>query len=291
LSTIQELFQEGKSVLKDFPQPHLEAKQLILKCLSLTEEQFLVSLDRRVSRSQERCFKTLISKRIAGVPLPYLTGIKEFWSIPFRISPGVLIPRPETELLVEKTLELSKGKDDVIVDVGTGCGNIAVSLAKERPDAKIYAIESSKKALQLARRNASEQGISTITFASGNLFTPLEKLHLKEKCDFIVSNPPYVSEPDWEKLNPEIRDHEPKSALVAGKTGLEVIELLIQEALLYLKSGGYLLFEIGYNQKDEIQSMFNLFSSWRTISFLKDLAGKNRVAFGRKEVFPVKNHR
>lgn len=282
MSTIQELFQEGKFVLKDFPHPHLESKQLLLKCLSLTEEQFLISLDRSVSSFQERCFNALISKRIDGVPLPYLTGFKEFWSIPFRVSPGVLIPRPETELLVEKTLELSKEKDDVIVDIGTGCGNIAVSLAKERPHARIFAMESSKKALHLARRNASEQGIFTITFASGSLFTPLEKLHVKEKCDFIVSNPPYVSETDWKNLSTEIRDHEPKSALVAGETGLEVIKSLIQEAPLYLKSGGYLLFEIGYNQKDEVQSMFNLFSSWKKVGFLKDLAGKNRVALARK---------
>ncbi len=286
MSTIRELFQEGKSAFKDSPTPHVESKQLLLKCLSLTEEQFLVLLDRSVSSSQKRCFKALISKRIAGVPLPYLTGFKEFWSIPFRVSPGVLIPRPETELLVERALELSKGRDDIVVDVGTGCGNIAVSLAKERPDSKIYAIESSKKALKLARRNASEQGISTITFASGSLFSPLEKLHLKGKCDFIVSNPPYVSEMDWKELSPEIRDHEPKSALVAGKTGLEVIKLLIQEAPFYLKSGGYLLFEIGYNQKNEIQSLFNSLSSWKTVGFLKDLAGKNRVAFGRKESFP-----
>jgi release factor glutamine methyltransferase len=282
LSTIQELFQEGKSVLKDFPHPHLEAKQLLLKCLLLTEEQFLISLDRTVPSSQERCFNALISKRIAGVPLPYLTGFKEFWSIPFRVSPEVLIPRPETELLVEKTLELSKGKNDVIVDIGTGCGNIAVSLAKERPHTRIFAIESSRKALQLAKRNASEQGISTITFASGSLFTPLKKFHIKEKCDFIVSNPPYVSETDWKMLSAEIRDHEPKSALVAGETGLEVIKSLIQEAPLYLKSGGYLLLEIGYNQKEDIQSMFNLFSSWKKVGFLKDLAGKNRVVLARK---------
>jgi release factor glutamine methyltransferase len=282
LSTIQELFLEGKSALKDFPHPHLEAKQLLLKCLSLTEEQFLISLDRGVSSSQERCLKALVSKRIAGVPLPYLTGFKEFWSIPFRVSPEVLIPRPETERLVEKTLELSKGKDDVIVDIGTGCGNIAVSLAKERPHARIFAIESSRKALQIARRNASEQGISSITFASGSLFTPLEKLHIKEKCDFIVSNPPYVSEADWKKLSTEIRNHEPKNALVAGETGLEVIKSLIQEAPLYLKSGGYLLLEIGYNQKDDIQLMFNLFSSWKTVGFLKDLAGKNRIVLARK---------
>lgn len=282
MSTIQELFKEGKSVLKDFPHPHLESKQLLLKCLSLTEEQFLISLDRSASSSQERYFNALISKRIAGVPLPYLTGFKEFWSIPFKVSPEVLIPRPETELLVEKTLELSSGKGEIIVDIGTGCGNIAVSLAKEWPHARIFAIESSRKALHMARRNASEQGISTITFASGSLFTPLEKLHIKEKCDFIVSNPPYVSETDWKKLSTEIRDHEPKSALVAGETGLEVIKSLIQEAPLYLKSGGYLLFEIGYNQKDEIQSMFNLLSSWKKVSFLKDLAGKNRVALARK---------
>ena len=124
MNTLQELIQRGRTLLKEFPHPHLEIKLLLLKCLDLSEEEFFASKDKSVSRSQERCINRLISRRLAGVPLPYLTGIKEFWSIPFRVSPGVLIPRPETELLVEKTIELSKGEgEEIIVDLGTGCSH------------------------------------------------------------------------------------------------------------------------------------------------------------------------
>jgi release factor glutamine methyltransferase len=281
LSTIQELFQKGESLLKDFPNTQLEAKLLLLKCLSLSEEQFWTVLDRSVSRAEERCFHRLISKRLKGIPLPYLTESKEFWSIPFKVTPGVLIPRPETELLVEKVLDYSPGNDEIIVDVGTGCGNIAISLAKELPRTRILATDISRKALRLARMNASSQKVSNITFAAGSAYAPLEKLQLEEKCDFIVSNPPYVSEAEWKTLNDEIRDHEPKSALVAGKAGLEVIKPLIQGAPVYLKPGGFLLFEIGYNQRDEVHSILNSFPVWQDVQFHKDLAGTSRVASAR----------
>lgn len=281
MSTIQELFQKGESLLKDFPNTQLEAKLLLLKCLSLSEEQFWTVLDRSVSRAEERCFHRLISKRLKGIPLPYLTESKEFWSIPFKVTPGVLIPRPETELLVEKVLDYSPGNDEIIVDVGTGCGNIAISLAKELPRTRILATDISRKALRLARMNASSQKVSNITFAAGSAYAPLEKLQLEEKCDFIVSNPPYVSEAEWKTLNDEIRDHEPKSALVAGKAGLEVIKPLIQGAPVYLKPGGFLLFEIGYNQRDEVHSILNSFPVWQDVQFHKDLAGTSRVASAR----------
>jgi len=281
LSTIQELFQKGESLLKDFPNPHLEAKLLLLECLSLSEEQFLTVLDRSVSKAQEKYFNWLISKRLTGIPLPYLTESKEFWSIPFKVSPGVLIPRPETELLVEKVLDYSPEDDEIIVDIGTGCGNIAISLAKELPRTRILATDISRKALRLARMNASSQKVSNITFVAGSAYAPLEKLQLEKKCDFIVSNPPYVSETEWETLNDEIRDQEPKSALVAGKAGLEVIKPLIQGAPVYLKPGGFLLFEIGYNQRDEVHSILNSFPVWQDVKFHKDLAGTNRVASAR----------
>jgi len=241
----------------------------------------LTSLDKSVSKAQERCFNRLISKRMKGIPLPYLTESKEFWSISFKVTPGVLIPRPETELLVEKVLDYSPGGNDIIVDIGTGCGNIAISLAMELSSTRILATDISRKALRLARMNASSQKVSNVTFAAGSLYTPLEKLHLEEKCDFIISNPPYVSEVEWETLNDEIRDHEPKSALVAGKTGLEVIKPLIQGAPVYLKPGGFLLVEIGYNQRDEVQSILNSFPVWQDVKFHKDLAGTDRVASAR----------
>ena len=286
MNTLQELIQRGKSLLTEFPQPNLEIKLLLLKCLDLSEEEFFASMDKSVSRSQERCFNRLISRRLAGVPLPYLTGIKEFWSIPFRVSPGVLIPRPETELLVEKTIELSKGEgEEIIVDLGTGCGNIAVSLAKELPNARILATDTSQEALRLARMNAHRQAVSRITFLRGSLFSSLEKLNLRKKCDFIVSNPPYVSQVEWKQLSREIRDHEPRNALVAGETGLEVIEQIIQGTSPYLKPGGYLIIEMGYNQRDAVQSIFDACSSWKKVKFFKDLAGVDRVVTAMSSVF------
>jgi len=284
LNTLQELIQRGRSLLKELPHPQLETKLLLLKCLDLSEKDFFASKDITVSRSQEKCFNRLISRRLAGVPLSYLTGIKEFWSLPFRVSPGVLIPRPETELLVEKTLELSKGGEEIIVDLGTGCGNIAVSLAQELPRARIFATDTSQKALRLARLNASLQTVSGITFIRGSLFSPLDRLRLRKECDFILSNPPYVSQVEWGKLSREIRDYEPRISLVAGKTGLEVIEQIIQGAILYLKPGGYLLIEMGYDQRDKVRSIFDACSSWEKVEFFKDLAGVERVAAARNSV-------
>lgn len=279
MSQVQKLFLKGKSLLENTSYPNLEAKLLLLKCASLTEEQFHTSPDYKLSRVQEKHFYKLISRRLAGCPLPYLTGVKEFWSIPFSVSPGVLIPRPETELIVEKTIELSSQGDETIVDIGTGCGNIAISLARELPKARIVATDLSKKALKTARLNAFKQQIPAIRFARGNLFSPLRRLCLERKCDFIVSNPPYVSKEEWAKLPEEIKNHEPKGALMAGKSGLEIIKKLVQGALLYLKSGGSFLVEIGFGQEDKVLSFFN--SSWEEVNFFKDLAGISRLALGK----------
>lgn len=281
MSTLQQLFSKGRSLLKDLPNPALEAKLLLLECASIQEEQFHSFPENKLSRAEERRFYKLVSKRLTGFPLPYITGVKEFWSIPFSVSPGVLIPRPETELIVEKVLELSSRENETIVDIGTGCGNIAVSLAKELPQARIVATDTAKKALRLAKLNTSRQKISNIIFARGSLFSALPRLRLEGKCDFIVSNPPYLLEEEWAKLDIEIRDHEPKSALVAGKSGLEVINKLIQGAPPYLKPGGFLLVEIGIGQKDKVLSFFDSSSVWGKVNFFKDLNGISRVAAGK----------
>jgi len=275
LSKIQQLYVNGKSLLKDIAQPALEAKILLLKAVSMSEEEFYAGSDRRLSTAQKKLYYRLISSRLDGFPLAYLIGEKEFWSIPFRVFPGVLIPRPETELVVDRVIKVSSGREEIIVDIGMGCGNIAVSLAKELPLARIIASDISRKALKNARLNAAVQEISKITFVYGNLFTPLKKLNLEGKCGFIISNPPYVSDTEWRTLQEEIIKHEPRKALVAGKTGLEVIRKLVKESPVYLKSGGYLIFEIGHGQKDKTMEMFG--SGWRDVKCFKDLHGIPRV--------------
>lgn len=281
MSTLQELFLKGRSLLKDLRNPDLEAKLLLLESASIQEKQFYSFPENSLTRAEERRFYKLVSKRLTGTPLAYLTGVKEFWSIPFTISPGILIPRPETELIVEKVLELSSRKNETIVDIGTGCGNIAVSLAKELPQARIVATDTAMKALKLAKLNVSRQKISNIIFSRGSLFSALPRLRLEGKCDFIVSNPPYVSEEEWPKLDIEIREHEPKSALVAGKSGLEVINKLIQGAPPYLKPGGCLLLEIGIGQREKVLSFFDSGAVWEKVIFFKDLNGISRVAMGK----------
>ncbi len=282
LSTIQELFQEGVSLLRGFPQPHLEAKMLLLKSISLSEEQFFTSGEREVSSARRKRYLKLLSRRLSGFPLPYLTGTREFWSIPFRVAPGVFIPRPETELLVEKALEHSSEEKKTIVDIGTGCGNIAVSLARELPRSRIVATDTDLNALKLARLNAVAWSVKNIIFARGSLFSPLTRLRLRGKCDVIVSNPPYVSLKEWETIGREIQNFEPPNALLAGETGLEIIQQLIRSAPVYLKPGGLLLIEIGYGQKEKVQSVFDSDPVWKEVNFFEDLSGIDRVVSGKR---------
>lgn len=279
MTTVRELFVQGKALLKDTPQPALEAKLLLLQSLSLSPEQFHAYPAKGVNKKQQRCFYRLICKRLSGMPLAYLRKKKEFRSIEFRVVPGVFIPRPETELLVEEVIKTWSGKRGIIVDMGTGCGNIALSLAKELPGATIIATDLSSSALKVARWNASSHALSNVTFLKGDLYFPLRRMGLKEKCDFIVSNPPYVSELEWEHLQPEIKNNEPKEALVAGKTGMEFIEKLIKEAPFFLKSGGYLSLEMGYNQEESVLGLWG--KEWKNIRITKDFQGIPRVVTAR----------
>jgi len=216
------------------------------------------------------------------MPLAYVIEEKEFWSIPFKVFPGVLIPRPETELLVEKVIELSSGRKELIADIGTGAGNIAVSLAKELPKAEIVATDVSQEALDAAEMNAALQKIAFITFVKGSLFEPLEELQLQEKCDFVVSNPPYVSENEWWSLQEEIVKHEPKMALVAGEGGLEFIEKLIEGAPTFLKPGGYLCFEIGFGQREKVLPLFG--DKWDDPQCFDDPSGIPRLITARQKI-------
>jgi len=280
VKSAQEILQKGKVLLKDLPYSSLEAKLLFFASASLSEEKFYSEPGILMSSAQEKKYLRMVKKRLKGVPSAYLIGSKEFWSLSFKVRPGVLIPRPETELLVEKTIELSTGGEEIIADIGTGCGNIAISLAKELDTAEIYATDISNKALDITRTNVLLQGISGITLIWGDLCMPLKKLGLDRRCDFIISNPPYVTREDWENLDRGIRDYEPEKALVAGETGLEVIEKLIDQGAAFLKNGGYLIFEIGFGQEKSTRALFG--KEWEKIACWSDLAGIPRVFTARK---------
>ncbi len=281
MNSVQQLFLKGKVLLQDHENPSLEAKLLLLKCARVSEEKFYSDSDFQLTSSQERCFFRMIRKRKEGVPVAYLIREKEFWSIPFRVSPGVLIPRPETELIVETVIKLSTGKEEIVVDIGTGCGNIAVSLSKELPHVVVIATDISRKALKAVRINCRLQNAKKVHIKKGPLFKPLEHIRLKERCDFIVSNPPYVSFEDWKRLDREIRDFEPKEALVAGATGLEMMKKIVEGAFQFLKPGGYLVFEIGYGQKEAVENFFG--SGWREVKCMEDLSEIPRVFVAQKK--------
>ena len=260
--------------------PALEAKALLLKAASLTEDEFFRAPGRRLSRATEDRFLKLIGKRLERRPLAYLTGEKEFWSLPFVVFPGIFIPRPETEIIVERAKALSSGRVESIADIGTGCGSLAVSLAKELPLARIVATDISRKALRAARLNALRHSVSSVTFVQGSLFAPLKALSLEGRLDFLVSNPPYVSEKDWRSCQPEIRHYEPKKALVPGPTGIEFISRLILGAAEFLRLSGYLLFEIGEGQAGRALSLLD--RRWEKIKVTNDLAGIPRVVECRR---------
>ena len=279
MHTVQGLFLKGKLLLQNVSDPSLDAKLLILRSLGITEESFYSYPDREVSKTQESKFFRLIARRLEGMPLAYVLKEKEFWSIRFKVSPGVLIPRPETELLIEKVIELSSKGKERIVDIGTGAGNIAVSLAKELSQASVVATDVSQQALKLAETNARLQKISSIRFLRGSLFDPVKKLGFQGKCDFIVSNSPYISEKEWETLPEEIKNHEPKRALVAGESGLECIQKLIQQAPAFLRPRGYLCLEMGCDQKERVLPLFE--GAWQDPQCFEDLNGIPRVVIAQ----------
>jgi release factor glutamine methyltransferase len=220
-------------------------------------------------------FATLIERRLAREPIAYIRGVQEFWGREFRVSPAVLIPRPETELLVEAALAfLTARPRAIVVDVGTGSGCIAITLALEAPHAWIYAVDISADALALARRNAATLGASGICFLEGRYLASSPR-----PVDLIVSNPPYVAQRDAPALPPEVRDYEPHVALFGGDDGWRDIRILLAEASAALAPGGRLLMEIGYGQVDTIhQEVERAASDLVLRDTLADLQGIPRVA-------------
>jgi release factor glutamine methyltransferase len=247
---------------------YLEGELLLRHTLSIDRVQLYIDLKKELTPQQEEAFRHLLERRLSGEPSAYITGHREFYGLDFRVNPSVLIPRPESELLVETTLAVAKNHLlSIIADIGTGSGAIAVSLAVNLPQAKIYATDISAAALEVALVNCRQHGVSgRVRLLKGNLLEPLP-----EPVDIIVANLPYVSQPELSTR------FEPPLALDGGADGTKIIKQLCQQAGFRLKSGGWLLLEIGQGQAEVVADILHNIFHEGEIEVMPDLGGVERV--------------
>jgi len=271
---------------KGLDEPMLSAQLLLAKVLSCSKVDLYLRFEQPVEQGRRDEFRALVKRAADREPIAYLIGQKEFFSLSFIVNRSVLIPRPETELLVQWVVRkvrdgYGRAEDRLdILDLGTGSGCIAVALAKFLPrPARITAVEQLSEAGAVARENIARHGVGeSVTVSEGDLYGPVGP---GAWFDFLVSNPPYVTEEDYAALPKHIMDYEPASALVAGPDGLAVIRKIVAGSGQYLKSGGYLAMEIGYNQSDAVAKLLTE-AGLAEVAFERDGAGIARIALGRK---------
>ena len=262
------------------PNPRLDAEVLLAHLLKKTRLQLYLHFEMPVFQEHLTPFRELIKKRIAHTPVSYLTNHKEFMSLDFYVDERVLIPRPETEQLVETILTAETEDVQRLLELGTGSGVIATSLAVQQAEWEIVATDISEPALAVARKNAEIHACTAqIQFLSGDLFEPVAALCANgdAQFDWIVCNPPYIKNTERDTLRPDVRDHEPEIALFAGDDGLDVIRRLIAEAPKYLAPMGKLILEIGATQANTIRTLLAAESAYATYKLFKDYAGKERI--------------
>ena len=266
------------------PSPRMNAELLIMFTLDCDRAYLYAHPERVLTADETSRYDAALARRATGVPAQYITGHQEFWGMDLIVSPAVLIPRPETEHVVEAVLELAKPSAPKrpssspvnIVDVGTGSGAIALALAKELPSAEIHATDISSVALEVARANAARHELtSRVTFHQADLLAGLPP----GAFDLVVSNPPYVGESEEDQVQLGVRKFEPRNAVFAGPTGLEIIERLIPQAQRALRPGGWLVFEISGALADRVR---DLLAAWDELAIKNDLQGIPRVAVARK---------
>jgi release factor glutamine methyltransferase len=265
--------------------PRMNAELLLMFTLGCDRAYLYAHPERELSPGEQARYQEAIRQRSQGIPAQYITGHQEFWGLDLIVSPAVLIPRPETEHVIERVLELdhspgSSGGFRRIVDVGTGSGAIALALAKELPEAEIHATDISPPALEMARANAARHQLGgRIHFHESNLLDGLSS----EIFDLVVSNPPYVGESEEDLVQLEVRRYEPRAAVFAGPTGLEIIERLLPQAHAQLKPDGWLVIEISGAIAAELPA---LLAAWKNVAITKDLQGVARVAAAQKSSRP-----
>lgn len=308
MTTIKEALAEGASQLGDRePESRRAARILLAHTLSVTQEHILSRPGDAITETQYAAFLELISRRVHGEPLQHITGHREFYGLDFIVNADVLIPRPETEFLVEQVLKLAtfpglgsegqsrvlpepdptrQGPSRLIVDVGTGSGCIAIALAVNLPSAAIVAIDISSPALDVARRNAERHGVTDrIQFLHGDLLGPLQQGRFEGSVDIIASNPPYVSTSRPDLVQREVKDFEPAIALYGGPDGLSFYRRLLVDAPRFLKPDGHLVCEIGYSQLDDVRRVADA-AGWDFVNLAEDLQGIPRtLTVRRKEAY------
>lgn len=283
MPTIQQAITEGALRLhaSGIDQERRTAGLLLCHITGVDRTHLLTKSEEQIGEQQFHAYLALVERRAAGEPLQYLTGHQEFYGLDFLVTPDVLIPRPETEFLIERVINLvecAKYESPTIVDIGTGSGCIAVTLALHIPQARLIATDASPSALDVARTNAERHGVSNrIEFLEGDLLAPLGGRALDGAIDVLASNPPYVDEEHPELIQREVSKWEPHQALFGGVDGMEFYRRLLAEGLNYLRSGGYLVVEIGYGQLDSISEAVAASSSWKLVDVTRDLQGIPRT--------------
>ncbi|MGI9212486.1 MAG: peptide chain release factor N(5)-glutamine methyltransferase [Methylococcaceae bacterium] len=279
--SVSQAIEEAVSLLTVCDTPRLDAELLLGFCLGKNRTWLKTWPEQCLAHHQLSYYQTLVSQRASGMPLAYITGCKEFWSRSFTVGQGVLIPRPETETLIEQALNLIKSEMNAsILDLGTGSGIIAITLAAERPASQILAIDRSQAALEIARLNSHQHGTTNVTFQQSHWF---DSVFPKKTFDLIVSNPPYLAAGDSHLFGDGIR-YEPSEALVAGPDGLDDILSIAHGALPYLRPSGFLLLEHGYNQAVAVAQVLAKFG-YCDIQHFPDLSGHLRVTQARQAGF------
>ena len=273
MTSIQTLLDDATNLLVHISEsPRLDAEVLLAFVLNKNRSYLRAWNDKTLDSKTISKFESLISQRLNGVPIAYLTEMREFWSRDFHVSSDVLIPRPDTEILIEQCLsQIPLDSTFRILDLGTGSGVIAITLAAERPKTNIIAVDASLAALEIAKKNAQKHDCQNIKFILSNWFSNVPKM----KFDLIVSNPPYISMDDEHLTQGDVR-FEPKTALISAENGLFDIKKIAEEAKHYLTKNGQLWFEHGYNQAESVQEILKT-RAYSNIQTFADFAGNNRV--------------
>jgi release factor glutamine methyltransferase len=266
----------------DLRSARLDAEVLLAHALAIERIRLYMDHDKPLAAPELTRVRDSVRRRLAGEPVAYITGAREFWSLPFTVSRAVLVPRPETEILVELALELIRRRQwgppsPIIVDVGTGSGAIAVACGRELPGATIVGVDRDAAALEVARQNAASLGVE-LALLEGDLLAPLAP---DLRPDLVVSNPPYVASGDLSRLAPEVRDWEPRQALDGGVDGLEVIRRLVPQAIARLAPGGWLALEVGEGQASAVRALLEAQGLVDPV-VRRDLAGVERAVAGRR---------
>ncbi len=281
MSSVIEILEAAAQILERsaIPEPRRESTSLLSAALRRDKTFLFAHPEYELLDEEKRLFAEMIDRRAAREPFHYITGVKEFYGLDFEVSPSVLIPRPETEMLVAFAIDiLSKVRSPTFCEVGTGSGCISVSILANVPAARSVGLEISQQAIEVAERNAAIHSVSSrVEFCISDVFSGLAE---KPSFDLIVSNPPYVPLADLAGLQPEVRDHEPGPALTDGGDGLSIIRSLASEAPHHLRPGGSLMFEIGIGQANEVLALFDR-SIWAEFRTENDFQNIPRVVFAR----------